>query len=316
MSTAITGLDLVERRTTVSADDGVSLDVREYRPIGAPVTVVLLHGHCLCADSWSDVRDDLMQRYPYARIVCYDHRGHGASTEAPSGTYVLEQLARDLHVVLRDVARTGPVILVGHSMGGMAVLTYARQHPDAIGTRIVGVGLIGTAASGVADVGLGLLLRGPALSWLRAAVGLAPTPMERVKSLCCRVFAPAIGRFEFGDRGVPRRVLARAIAMHDRTSVVTMAGFLNSFLTYDESRTVPDLSAVPTLVLCGSEDLLTPPPCSIAIATQVEDCDFVCVDGAGHSVILEQPTVVAEAIARLVSRARESHDAAHPACAA
>jgi pimeloyl-ACP methyl ester carboxylesterase len=302
MSISITGPELVERRSTVWADDGVSLTVREYGPTDAPVTVVLLHGHCLGAESWSLVRDDLMRRYADARIVCYDHRGHGASAEAPARIYTLEQLGRDLHGVLDAVAPTGPVVLVGHSMGGMTVLTYAREHPDEIGTRIVGVGLIATAASGLADAGLGRLLHHPVLSWFQAAVARAPTSMEQVKRLGCRVFAPVIGGVEFGDRTVDRRVLARAIAMHERTPIVTMAGFLNSFVTHDESRAVPALSAVPTLVLCGSADLVTPPTHSVAIAARLENCDFVCVDGAGHSVILEQPTPVADAIARLVTR--------------
>ncbi|RDI17199.1 pimeloyl-ACP methyl ester carboxylesterase [Rhodococcus sp. AG1013] len=281
MSISITSPELVERRTTVLAEDGVSLAVREYRPSDAPVTVVLLHGHCLSSESWSAVRDDLMQRYAGAGIVRYDHRGHGASAEAPSRTCNLEQLAGDLHVVLRAVVPTGPVVLVGHSMGGMAVLTYARQHPDEIGTRIVGVGLIAAAASGLADAGLGRLLRNPVVSCLQAAVGRAPTSMEQLKRLGCKVFAPVIGGVEFGDRNVNRRVLARAMAMHDQTSIVTMAGFLSSFLTHDESRTVPALAAVPTLVLCGSADLVTPPPHSVAIAAQVEDCDFVCVTAPG-----------------------------------
>ncbi|RVW08369.1 alpha/beta hydrolase [Prescottella agglutinans] len=311
MSISIAGPRLVERRTTVVADDGVPLAVREYRPTDAQVTVVLLHGHCLSAESWCAIRDELMQRYTDARIVCYDHRGHGASAEAPARTYNLDQLAGDLHVVLRAVVPTGPVVLVGHSMGGMTVLTYARKHLDEIGSRIVGVGLIGTAARGLADAGLGRLLRNPVLSWLQAAVRHAPTSMEQVKRLGCRVFAPVVGGVEFGDRHVSRRVVARAIAMHDQTSIATMTGFLNSFLTYDESRTVPVLSAIPTLVLCGSADLVTPPPHSAAIATQVEDCDFVCVDGAGHSVILEQPSAVADAITRLVSRVRDSVEAAH-----
>ncbi|MGW5151812.1 alpha/beta fold hydrolase [Rhodococcus koreensis] len=302
MSISITSPEPVERRTAVWTDDGVSLAVREYGPTDAPVTVVLLHGHCLGAESWSLVRDDLMRRYAEARIVCYDHRGHGESAQAPARTYTLEQLARDLHGVLRAVVPTGPVVLIGHSMGGMTILTYARAHPDEIGTRIVGVGLIATTASGLADAGLGRLLRNPVLSWLRAAVGSAPTSMEQVKRLGCRVFAPVIGGVEFGDRTVSHRVLAQAIAMHERTPIVTMTGFLNSILTYDESRTVPALSAVRTLVLCGSADLVTPPTHAVVIAAQLKNCDFVCVDGAGHSVILEQPAPVADAIARLVTR--------------
>ncbi|RZL83460.1 MAG: alpha/beta hydrolase [Rhodococcus sp. (in: high G+C Gram-positive bacteria)] len=309
MSNAITTPGPVVRRTTVSADDDVSLAVREYGPTDAPVTVVFLHGHCLSAESWSLVRADLMLQCSDARIVCYDHRGHGDSAEAPARTYTLEQLGRDLHAVLGAVAPTGPVILVGHSMGGMTALTYARQHPHEIGARIVGIGLIATAASGLAEAGFGRLLRSPVLSWVQGAVRRAPSSMEQVKRLGCKVFAPVIRGAEFGDRKVSPRVLALAIAMHDETPIVTMAGFLSSFMTYDETGTLPALTAIPTLVLCGSADLMTPPTHSVTIAAQVEDADFVCVDGAGHSVILEQPTTVADAIARLVTRVRDAETA-------
>ncbi|PBC36792.1 alpha/beta hydrolase [Rhodococcus sp. ACS1] len=299
----------VQRRTTVSADDGVSLAVREYGPTDAPMTIVFLHGHCLSAESWILVRDELMRQYTDARIVSYDHRGHGDSDVAPAATYTLEQLGRDLHAVLDAIAPTDPVVLVGHSMGGMTALTYARRYPHEIGTRIVGIGLIATAASGLADAGFGRLLRAPVLSWVQEAVRRAPTSMEQVKRLGCKVFAPVIRGAEFGDRKVSTHVLELAIAMHDETPIVTMTSFLDSFTTYDESETLPALSAIPTLVLCGSADLMTPPTHSVAIAAQVEDADFVCVDGAGHSVILEQPTAVADAIARLVTRIRGSETA-------
>ncbi|KAF0959448.1 alpha/beta fold hydrolase [Rhodococcus sp. T7] len=309
MSIESTTRALVPRRTTVTADDGVSLAVREYGPADAPMTIVLLHGHCLSAESWILVRDELMRQYTDARIVSYDHRGHGDSDVAPAATYTVEQLGRDLRAVLDAVAPTDPVILIGHSMGGMTALTYARRHPHEIGTRIVGFGLIATAASGLADTGFGRLLRAPVLSWVQQAVRLAPTSSEQVKRLGCKVFAPVIRGAEFGDRKVSPRALELALAMHDETSIVTMTSFLNSFTTYDESGTLPALSAIPTLVLCGSADLMTPPAHSVSIAAQVGGADFVCIDGAGHSVILEQPTAVADAIARLVTRIRGSETA-------
>ncbi|MDF3311416.1 alpha/beta hydrolase [Rhodococcus sp. T2V] len=309
MSIESTTPTLVRRRTTVSADDGVSLAVREYGPTDAPVTIVLLHGHCLSSESWSLVREELTRRHTDARIVSYDHRGHGDSDVAPASTYTLEQLGRDLHAVLDAVAPTGPVILVGHSMGGMTALTYARRHPHEIGTRIAGIGLIATAASGLADAGFGRLLRAPVLSWVQEAVRRAPTSMEQVKRLGCKVFAPVIRGAEFGDRKVSPHAVELAIAMHDETPIVTMTSFLNSFATYDESGTLPALSAIPTLVLCGSADLMTPPTHSVSIAAQVGGADFVCIDGAGHSVILEQPTAVADAIARLVTRIGDSETA-------
>ncbi|MGK8465974.1 alpha/beta fold hydrolase [Nocardia cyriacigeorgica] len=299
----------LERRAVVSTDDGVALVVREYGRRDAELTVVLVHGHCLRTESWADVRDGLLRDNPGARVVCYDHRGHGDSAAASSRTYNLWQLGRDLRTVLDAVAPTGPVVLVGHSMGGMTVLTYVGQNPNEIGTRVVGVGLIATAASGLADAGFGRLLRHPIIAAFQAAVRRAPRLMQRAKRVACKVFAPVIRTAEFGNRKVSPRVLALAYAMHNETPIVTMASFLSSFMTYDRTDVLPALSEIPTMILCGSADLMTPPSHSVAMAAAIDYADFVMVDGAGHSVILEQPEDVAYAIARLVRRAGDDQGA-------
>jgi pimeloyl-ACP methyl ester carboxylesterase len=306
MSISSTIATSAERRAMVSTEDGVALAVREYGPRNADLTVVLVHGHCLRTESWTYVRDALLRQYPGARVVSYDHRGHGDSATASRRTYNLEQLGYDLRDVLDAVAPTGPVVLVGHSMGGMTVLTYASQNPHEIGTRIVGVALIATAASGLADAGFGRLLRNPVVSVFQAAVRRAPRLMHHAKLMACKVFAPVVRTAEFGNRKVSPRVLTLANAMHNETPIVTMASFLSAFMTYDQTDALAVLSRIPTLVLCGSADLMTPPAHSIAMAAAVEYSDFVMVEGAGHSVILEQPSRVAEAIARLVARAGDT----------
>ncbi|MGY1941973.1 alpha/beta fold hydrolase [Nocardia asiatica] len=305
MSIRTTVPTLAERRVTVATADGVALAVREYGPRDADRTVVLLHGHCLRTESWTYVRDELLRRYPGARVVCYDHRGHGDSAAASRMTYNLDQLGRDLRDVLDVVVPTGPVVLVGHSMGGMTVLTYAARYPHEIGTRVTGVALLATAASGLADAGFGRLLRNPVVSAFQAAVRRAPGLMHHAKVLACKLFAPVIRTAEFGDRAVSPRVLALANAMRNETPIVTMASFLSDFMVYDRTDALAVLSRIPTLVLCGSGDLMTPPSHSVAMAAAVEYSDFVMVEGAGHSVILEQPGRVADAIARLMTRAAD-----------
>ncbi|WP_159849334.1 alpha/beta fold hydrolase [Nocardia sp. CY41] len=306
MSIRTTISTVAQRRVTVSTRDGVALAVREYGPRDADRTVVLLHGHCLRSESWTYVRDALLRRYPDARVVCYDHRGHGDSAAASRKTYNLAQLGRDLQDVLDAVAPTGPVVLVGHSMGGMTVLTYAARHPHEIGTRIVGVALLATAASGLADAGLGRLLRNPVVFAFQAAVRRAPGLMHHTKPVACKLLAPLIRAAEFGNRKVSPRVLALANAMRNETPIVTMASFLSEFMVYDRTDALAVLSQIPTLVLCGTGDLMTPPSHSVAMAAAVEYSDLVMVEGAGHSVILEQPDQVADAIARLMTRAGDS----------
>ena len=305
-----------ERRAVVSVQDGTELTVRQWGPEFAPVTVVFLHGHCLSTQSWTYVRTELAQQFPEARIVGYDHRGHGDSAEASVDTYTITQLAHDLHDVLDSVAPTGPVVLVGHSMGGMTAITYAGLYRHEIGTRIVGVALIATAANGLAEAGYGRLLRNPMVSWFQAAVRTSPSVMRRAKSVACKVFAPVVRSAEFGNRKVSPRILALATTMHNATPIETMAAFLSSFMTYDETVALRNLAAVPTVVLCGSADLMTPLSHSVAMAAEVDYSDLVIVDGAGHSVILEQPAEVAGAIGRMIERAGIPTEAALLALAA
>ncbi|WP_067814839.1 alpha/beta fold hydrolase [Nocardia inohanensis] len=293
----------MRRRTTVRTADGVELTVREFGRRDAALTVVLLHGHCQHTESWVYVREALTRQYPEARVVCYDHRGHGASGRAARHTYHLEQLADDLHDVLDAIVPSGPVILAGHSMGGMAVLTYAGRYPHEIGTRVLGVALIASAANGLTESGFGRLLRNPAITLFQAAVRVAPHTMQRAKLLACKVFAPVVRLAEFGDRKVNPRVLALANAMRNQTSIVTMASFLGAFAEYDRTAALAVLSRIPTLVLCGSADLMTPQSHSIAMAAGVDYADLVLIEGAGHSVILEEPESIAAALTRLIVRA-------------
>ena len=81
----------------------------------------------------------------------------------------MAQLGRDLETVLAVMVPRGPVVLVGHSMGGMTVLSHARQFPQHYRTRVVGAALISSAAEGVSRSPLGEILKNPALEAVRFA---------------------------------------------------------------------------------------------------------------------------------------------------
>ncbi|MEC3919405.1 alpha/beta fold hydrolase [Nocardia sp. CDC160] len=302
-----------QSRATVRTEDGVALEVRICGPRHPDLTVVLSHGHCGHGESWAAVRDALRRQYPNARVVCYDHRGHGDSARADHRTYTLEQLADDLGAVLATVAPTGPVVLVGHSMGGMSVLTYVGRNPAQIGERVIGVGLIATAASSLTEAGLGRFLRHPIISAFQTAVRYAPGLMHCAKLLAGKAFAPIIHRAQRGDRPVGSRWLTLANAIHNQTPIVTMAAFLQAFTTYDRTDALATLSRIPTLILCGSADLLTPPAHSVAMAAAIDYADLVLIPGAGHSVIIDHPSHVAEALTRLITRAHDTRTTPTPA---
>ena len=129
----------VERRwcqddVWVMTRDGVRLAVRDCGSRYADHTVVFLHGLCLSQASWASQIDHLVRRYGGAvRVISYDHRGHGRSGQAPMSSYRIEQLADDLAQVLTARSVSGPLTLVGHSMGGMAALCFSPSRRGSSG---------------------------------------------------------------------------------------------------------------------------------------------------------------------------------------
>lgn len=294
-------------RSTVVTEDGTALAVYETGSPTAPVTVVFVHGHCLAKESWADVRGHLAAAHgENIRTVSYDHRGHGESAAADTSTYSIEQLGRDLGAVIRTVVPTGRYVLIGHSMGGMTAMAYARQNLEELGGRLVGVGLVATAASGLVDEGLGSCLAHPLVSAFRAAVRRAPRAMSVSKRSVRGICAPIVRAAGCGSRRVSPRVVALASAMLNDTSVVTMAGFLETLRDFDESASLSALAVVPTLVLCGSADLMTPPRHSATIARHLPASRMVTVENAGHMVILERAAEVADAVSVLVAQTERS----------
>ncbi|MDG3015493.1 alpha/beta fold hydrolase [Speluncibacter jeojiensis] len=296
-----------DRGSVVAADDGVPLSVREVGPRDAPLTVVFVHGFCNRMAAWHFQRIALERTWgDRIRMVFYDHRGHGQSGPAPSETCTIAQLARDLDAVLRAMVPTGPVVLVGHSMGGMTVLSYAGQHPETSGPRVVGFGLISTAAGGLSEVGLGRSLESPAIDAFRAVSRRVPGMVQGGRGATRRLIAPLLRAASYGDRKVSRSVVRFTDEMINDTPLSTLVDFLQALEDHDESAALPAMTDVPALVLCGDGDILTPFRNSVSLAEQLPLAELLRVPGAGHMVQLEQPEVVSEAIDRLVTRAVEA----------
>ena len=115
---------------------------------GAPVTVVMAHGWTLAQAAWDDVAELLTPRVAAGelRVVRYDQRGHGRSTWGRGRRSPSTSSARTSRVVLDQLAPTGPVVLAGHSMGGMTIMALAAARPELFGDRVRGVALVSTAA--------------------------------------------------------------------------------------------------------------------------------------------------------------------------
>jgi pimeloyl-ACP methyl ester carboxylesterase len=293
-----------DRSYVVTTPDGVPLAVREVGPQDAEVTLVFVHGFCLRMGAFHFQRTRLADKWGRrVRMVFYDQRGHGRSGEGAPETYTLTQLGQDLESVLKTVAPHGAIILVGHSMGGMAVLSHARQHPQQYGHRIVGAALISTAAEGVTRSPLGEILKNPAVEAFRFTARSAPKLMHRGRNVSRSLIAPILRAASFSDLQVSRSLDVFSQRMMNSTPIATLVGFLSALESHDETAGLWTLLRIPTLIACGDHDLLTPDEYSRKMAASLPRAELVIVSGASHLALLDKPEAINDGLVRLVNRA-------------
>lgn len=279
----------------VAASDGVPLHVEVTGDPRSPVTVVLAHGFLADNDFWHFQRSSLARR---ARVVSYDHRGHGRSEMGGVSALSLDQLGDDLAAVLDQTAPEGPVVLVGHSMGGMAILALAEQRPELFGDRVVGVGLVTTAAAPV---------NWPALLPPEAAnLALAAIDRLRLTSVSCRALrraALATARaFSFASQ-VPPSTVDFVLQLTRSNPVHALVALIPQFLTLDKRTALPVLGRATTLVVGADNDVTIAPQHSTAIARAIPGSELVMIPNAGHMLPLEHPAALDELLDGLITRA-------------
>jgi pimeloyl-ACP methyl ester carboxylesterase len=308
-----------DRTALVLADDGVLLAVEEVGPLDAPLTVVFAHGYSLSMASWTFQRRDLAAALatanghrPEARLVFYDQRGHGSSGRGPAEHATMEQLAADLESVLTARVPRGPVVLVGHSMGGMTVLALAQRRPELFGSRVVGAALMSTSSGNLADLDLGLphlltRVRTAVIPVAAYVMRHRPAFAERTRRLAKDLVSAATWSLSFSSTDVDPALGRYVDAMIAGTPVDVIAEFYPAIAGLDASGAIEPLRRVPTLVLTGDADKMIPEGHSERIVEELERAgddlvDFVVVPGAGHLVLLEKPDQVTAALSGLLRR--------------
>ncbi|MET4662545.1 pimeloyl-ACP methyl ester carboxylesterase [Streptomyces sp. PvP037] len=271
----------------------------------APVTVVFSHGYCLNQDSWHFQRAALRG---VVRTVHWDQRSHGRSARAERGEPVtIDQLGRDLKAVIDAAAPEGPIVLVGHSMGGMTVMALADQYPELIRERVVGVVLVGTSSGRLGEVNFGLPVAGVnavrrVLPGVLKALGQRAELVEKGRRATADLFAGVIKRYSFATRDVDPAVARFAERMIESTPIDVVAEYYPAFSDHDKTEALAHFVGLPVLVLAGVEDLVTPSEHSEAIADLLPEAELVLVPDAGHLVMLEHPEVVTDRLADLLTR--------------
>ncbi|WP_278261594.1 alpha/beta hydrolase [Nocardia sp. AG03] len=261
--------------------DGARLRVHAYGPVDAPV-IVFAHGWTCSIEYWNAQINAFAGEY---RVIAYDQRGHGESTDGyakPSPAL----LADDLEDVLEAALLPGQrAVLVGHSMGGMTLISWAGRYPEKVAERAAAVLLTNTGAHSLVEVSTmvpGLnkplrLLRGRAMptpDWLGKLILGTPVVLPPIKPVRW-IFARQVMTLD-----APRPTLDYALSVvrgcpmmaRSRWGLVLAALHLG-----DDARNL----AVPTTVLAGDRDDLTPPLHAERLAELLDAAGNL----AGHKVL-------------------------------
>jgi pimeloyl-ACP methyl ester carboxylesterase len=268
--------------------DGTDLAVNVIGPRRGP-TLVFIHGFSLDMTVWHYQWKHFSKGY---RCVLFDVRGHGRSAPAAGGDYSLQALGQDLEAVLDAFAPSGPVGLIGHSLGGMSIISLADVYSHEFGKRVRAVVLANTAAADVVKEVLG---------GLGARIGrfLIPAPRRLLNgsNLAFRLRDGALNRSpdlaflaarltNFGPKAPPS-VVDHVAKIAGQAPVEVWTDLVRSLAEMNLAHALEHIS-VPTLVLVGDVDRLTPPASALAIKRGLPDARMVVFSEAGHCTMLER----------------------------
>jgi pimeloyl-ACP methyl ester carboxylesterase len=278
----------VEHRLT--SFDGTELAVNVVGPDRGP-TLVFVHGFSLDMTVWHYQWKRFSEKY---RCVLYDVRGHGRSGPAVGGDYELEALGHDLEAVLDEFAPSGPVVLIGHSMGGMSIISLADRYKHEFGKRVRGVVLANTAAADVIKEVLGgvgarvgrFLIPAPR-RLLNGSSKIAYRLRDRALNRSPDLAFLAVRITNFGP-GAPPSAVDHIARIAGQAPVEVWTDLVRSLAEMDLAHALQHVT-VPTLVLVGDVDRLTPPSSALAMKDRLPDARMVVLEQAGHCAMLERP---------------------------
>ncbi len=288
--------------------DGLRLNVQVEGDEHADLTVVLAHCWTSDLDSWRYQVRDLRHAFGAdVRILSYDHRGHGASEATPEPAATIANLGRDLSDLIDAYAPEGRLVLAGHSIGGMTIMALAEQRPGLFAERVAGVLFVASSGGSLATVTLGLPEIG---ARAKAQIPRMLAARSRMLSRRRRRRAPileslVVRRLLFGD---DMRLRDHMLAVEGiiNTPAASMCGFYSDAMTHERHAALAVLEGIPTHVLAGEKDRLTPPSHARRLAAAVPGSELTVAAGAGHMLPLERDALVSSTLVAMVERARSA----------
>ena len=284
----------------VVADDGTAI-YTEARGPAEGVPVVLSHGWSCHSRFWNAQINELSAEH---RVIVYDQRGHGR-TPSGSSAPTVETLGRDLEAVLRDAVPSGRrAVVVGHSMGGIAISAWAGQRASRVGERVRGIVLASTATDRIL-LDFGVL---PFPTHLPGAFTIGKAALSAPVS---SALLPSWG-FQYATMGAnatrAQVAFSREIV---RSCVSRNRGRWGSALSEIDLRAGLSNISVPTTVIVGTQDRLTPVVHAERMAATLEGLGVlerhVVLDGIGHMSPVEAPFEFNEELRHLIERTGGPH---------
>ncbi|MEV5280004.1 alpha/beta hydrolase [Streptomyces sp. NPDC051994] len=280
---------VADRELTALSADGSPLHVEVHGPADAPA-VVLAHGWTCSTAFWAA---EIRALAGECRVIAYDQRGHGRT--AAAGVCSTDVLADDLEAVLAATLAPGErAVVAGHSMGGMTLMAAAAR--PGFRAHTAAALLCSTGSSHlVAEARVVPLRAGAARTRLTRHILGSGAPLGPVTPLAKKVLRYAT----MGRGAAPERVEACARIVHACPRGARQ----------DWSRVLADLELdvlvrelrVPTAVVAGTEDRLTPPVHARRLAAALPDCRSLDIlTGVGHMTPIEAPEFITEKIHELV----------------
>jgi pimeloyl-ACP methyl ester carboxylesterase len=306
--TTPSGLDIYVE--IVDPADGVEIEADfAARVSSAPrpePTVVFAHGFCLDMGAFHFQRKLLLRRGDW-RAVYYDQPGHGRSSRQLRGEYELPALAEAMHTVLEETTPGAPVVLVGHSMGGMAIMAFAKRYPELFAERVAGAVLMATSAGRMQGVGSGVpelvaRMRRPLVPLVNGAARLPGGMIDRGRQASTDLSWLLTRRYGFGGDKPSPSLVTYVEQMNSKTLTETVGRYLRALYEHAGHDALAALRDKPVLLICGDQDPITPVAHTEEIASYLPDAELVVVPDSGHMVMLEHAEEVNAALVSFLEK--------------